>query len=184
MAQQEKLKPMPNLGFRVMVWTMRLEDLFKSPAAKLKKVPFKEGMTVVDYACGPGRYTIPAAELVGLKGKVFAVDSQPLAIETVKIKAVNRSLTNVIPVLVDSFNTGIPDSSADIVLLIDAISPIKDRDILFREIHRLLKPDGFLFMDSSHMQPSQARGIVEGTGLFTMVNAEGHNMLLSKKNIE
>jgi ubiquinone/menaquinone biosynthesis C-methylase UbiE len=131
MYQQTKLKPMPDFAFRMMVWFMKLEDLFKSPEVLLQKVPLKEGMTVVDYACGPGRYTIPAAESVGRNGKVYAVDSQPLAMEMVKRKAALKSLANIQPVLVDSFNTGITDSSADIVLLIDAITPIKEHDALF-----------------------------------------------------
>jgi len=164
-----------------MVWFMRLKDLFQRPEDLLKKAPIKEGMTVVDYGCGPGRYTIPTAALIGPKGKVYAVDIQPLAIEIVKRKAADKSLANVQPVLADSFDTGIPESSADIVLLIDAISPIKDRDALFKEIHRLLKPDGFLFMDSSHMRTSRAKAIVEGTGLFAMVKLDGRTMLLAKK---
>ena len=90
-------------------------------------------MAVVDYACGPGRYTIPAAEMVGPKGKVHAADIQPLAIESVKKKAANKSLTNIVPILVDSFNTGIPDSSIETVLLIDAIYPIKDRTPLLND---------------------------------------------------
>lgn len=125
--------------------------------------------------------TIPTAELVGLKGKVYAVDSQPLAIEIVKKKAELGSFANIEPVLVNSFDTRITGSSADIVLLIDAITPIKQRDMLFKEINRLLKPDGFLFMDSSHMSPSKAKNIVEGTGLFVVVALNGRNMLLARR---
>ena len=181
MSKATKLQPMSNTAFRMMVWMMNLEDLFKSPKELLKKAPIKAGMTVVDYACGPGRYTIPTAELVGPTGKVYAVDIQPLAIEIVKRKAALKSLANIQPVLADSFNTGIPDSAADIVLLIDAITPIKEYNALFNEIHRLLKPDGILFMDSSHMNPSKARSIVEDTRLFAMVSIDGRNMLWNRK---
>lgn len=181
MSKTRKHQPMPVFAFRMMTWVMRIEDIFKSPADLLRYVPLQEGVTVVDYACGPGRYTIPAAETVGPSGKVYAVDIQPLAIETVKRKAAEKSLANIQTVLVDSFNTGIPDSTADIVLLIDAITPIKDRTALFQEIYRLLKPDGLLFMDSSHMKPSRARDIVESTGLFKIVRAEGRRMLLLAK---
>ena len=39
--------------------------------------PFvKEGMTVVDYGCGMGFFTLPMARLVGPGGKVIAVDVQ------------------------------------------------------------------------------------------------------------
>ncbi len=160
---------------------MKLEDLIKSPENLLKHAPLKEGMIVVDYGCGPGRYTIPAAKRVGPRGKVYAVDIQPLAIEIVKKKAARDSLTNIQTVLANSFNTGIAGSSADMVLLIDAITPIKDRKALLEEIFRLLKPEGFLFMDSSHMTPSQAKSIVENMGLFVLVNLNGRNMCWIKK---
>ena len=42
------------------------------------------GMTLIDYGCGPGRYTIRFARLVGDQGKVYAVDVQALALEYVR----------------------------------------------------------------------------------------------------
>jgi ubiquinone/menaquinone biosynthesis C-methylase UbiE len=138
-------------------------------------------MTVVDYACGPGRYTIPLAEAVGPQGRVYAIDIQPLAIEIVKKKAVSKGLANIETVLVDSYHSGIPDASADLVLLLDVIHGIHERDVLFREIHRLLKPSGLLFMDSGHASTREVKAQVEATGLFTMVKFDGRDMLLSKK---
>jgi ubiquinone/menaquinone biosynthesis C-methylase UbiE len=41
-------------------------------------------MTVVDYGCGPGRYTIRFARLVGANGRVFEVDLRPLAMRMVE----------------------------------------------------------------------------------------------------
>ena len=181
MSEEKKLKPMSDISFKCMVWTFKLMDLFLSPRRHLKKVTLREGMVVVDYGCGPGRYTIPLAELVGHKGKVFAIDIQPLAIKTIREKATRKSLTNIEAILVDSYDTGMQDSCADIILLIDAIHMIKDYDALFHEIHRLLKPNGFLFMDSEHMSTPKAKAIVESTGLFTVIKHQGQDMLLTKK---
>ena len=181
MSEENKPKAMSDASFKLMTWTFRLVDLFARPRRHLAKVQVREGMTVVDYGCGPGRYTIPLAELVGPGGKVFAVDIQPLAIRTVKEKAARKSLTNIEAVLANSYTTAIPASSADIVLLFDTVHMIKDHDALFHEIHRLLKPDGFLFMDPGHMRMPRAREIVESTGLLTMVKCRGRDMLLTKK---
>jgi len=136
---------------------------------------------VVDYGCGPGRYTVPMAKLVGPKGKVFAVDIHPLAISTIKEKAVRESLTNIKLILVDSYNTGIQGSSIDLVLLVDTFHQIGDRDALLREIHRILKQDGILFMDPGHMKMSRAREIVESIGFFTIVECRGHDILVAPK---
>jgi len=181
MANEKKLKPMPDVSFKCMTWFYKFRDLVGYPQRRLKKIPLKEGMAVVDYGCGPGSYTIPIAKLVGPKGKVFAVDIQPLAIKMIKEKAARESLTNVEAILVDSYSTGIQGSSIDLVLLLDTLHMINDRQALFRELHRLLKPDGLIFMDSGHMKMSRGREIVENTGLFTMVESRGHDMLVAPK---
>ncbi len=168
MSQDTKLTPMPNGAFRVMAWLMAVADFFSPSTVRrhLSRVPLKEGMTVVDYACGPGRYTIPIAESVGPKGKVFAVDIQPVAIETVKKKAAAKGLSNIQSVLVDSFNTGIAGASADIVLLVDMIHMVADRASLLREAHRLLKPDGLLFVSIEHTGASVVTKELQDTGFF------------------
>jgi ubiquinone/menaquinone biosynthesis C-methylase UbiE len=181
MVNDKKLKPMPDVSFKGMTWLFKFRDLVGYPQRRLKKIPLKEGMAVVDYGCGTGSYTILAAKLVGPKGKVFAVDIQPLAIKMIKEKAARESLTNIEPVLVDSYDTGIQGSSIDLVLLLDTLHMINDRQVLFREIHRLLKPDGLIFMDPGHMRISRGREIVENTGLFTMVECRGHDMLAAPK---
>ncbi len=168
MPDETKLTPMPNFAFKLMAWLMATADFFAPSAVSrhLSKVPLKEGMTVVDYACGPGRYTIPIAEGVGPKGKVFAVDIQPVAIETVKKKAAAKGLANIETVLVDSFNTGIAGSSADIVLMVDMIHMVADRASLLREAHRLLKPDGQLFVGVEHTAVAEVAKEVQDTGFF------------------
>ncbi|MBA7660906.1 2-methoxy-6-polyprenyl-1,4-benzoquinol methylase [subsurface metagenome] len=181
MANEKKLKPMPDIAFKGMTWLYKLTGLIWNPQQHLKKVPIKEGMAVVDYGCGPGRYTLSVAKLVGTKGKVFAVDIQPLAVKMIKEKAAGESLTNVEAILVNSYNTGIQGSSIDLVLLLDTLHLISNRDALFQEIHRLLKQSGLLYMDGGHMKTSRAREIVEGTGLFTIVECRGHDMLVAPK---
>ena len=181
MANEKRLKPEPNAFYRINIWYYKFTDLFWNPQRHLERFPLKEGMAVVDYGCGPGRYTLPIAKLVGTEGKIFAVDIQPLAISTVRKKAARESLTNIEPILVDSYNTGIHGSSIDLVLLIDTFHQIGDHDALLREIHRILKQDGILFMDPGHMKMPRARGIVESAGLFTIIECRGHDMLVAPK---
>jgi ubiquinone/menaquinone biosynthesis C-methylase UbiE len=108
-------------------------------------------MTAVDYACGPGHYIIPMAEKVGPDGRVYAVDIQPLTMESVQKKAARKGLKNITTVLVDSYDTGLPAAVADIVVFLDAFHMVAEPEALLREIHRLLKPQGLLFMDPGHL---------------------------------
>ena len=63
---QRKTGRMPDVSFRMMLFLFNVVDFFHPYIAKrVKKFGIKEGMTVVDYGCGPGRYTTKLAELVG-----------------------------------------------------------------------------------------------------------------------
>jgi len=59
------------------------------------EVGLKEGMNVLDFGCGEGHYTIPAAKLVGENGKIFAVDKDKNAIEKVKQIVGKYNLKNI-----------------------------------------------------------------------------------------
>lgn len=181
MTIEDKLKPESNAAYKVNIWFYKLTDLVWSPRRRLEKIPLKEGMMVADYGCGPGRYTLPIAKLVGPKGRVFAIDIQPLALKVVKEKATHESLTNIEAILVDSYDTGIPNSSIDLVLLVDTFHQIGDHGALLRELYRILRQNGTLFMDPGHMKISRAREIVETGGLFTIVECQGNDMLLAPK---
>jgi ubiquinone/menaquinone biosynthesis C-methylase UbiE len=170
-----------NIGFRLMALTYKLRDLLQDPRRSLEKARLGRGMSVVDYGCGPGSFTIPAAELVGDEGKVFAVDIHPLAIRSVGEKARRKGLQNVEPILVRGYDTGIALSSIDRVLLIDTIHSIEDPNALFREIHRMLKPNGLLFMEKGHMPISDQKELVQNSGLFEVVDSQGLMILAAPR---
>jgi len=179
MSNEKSPIPMTDAHFKGMVWLYWLTNFIWNPRRHVKKIPLEEGMVVVDYGCGPGRYTNLVAKKVGPKGKVIAMDIHPLAIEMVKEKAARAGLTNVETILVDSYDTGIDEASVDMVLLIDTFHMISDYDALLREVRRILKPDGRLYMDPGHMKFSRAKEILDGSGLFTIVKSVGRDMLLA-----
>ena len=169
---------MPNIAFRSMSWIFRLMDLFCNPTRKLKKVQINKGATVVDFACGPGRHTLYLAQAVGPEGKVYAVDNQPLALEMVKEKASRSALANIKDIHIDSFDTGIPESSVDLVVFLDALHMIAEHRPLFKELHRMLKPGGRIFLEPGHMRLSRTKKIIENTGLFAIAETWRHEFLL------
>jgi ubiquinone/menaquinone biosynthesis C-methylase UbiE len=180
MASEKKRES--DLAFRLMTLTYKIRDLLQNPRRSLEKAGLTKGMSVVDYGCGPGSFTMPAAELVGHEGRVFAVDIHPLAISTVEQKASRKGLQNVETILVTGYDTGIEKSSVDRVLLIDTIHAIEDPDALFREIHRMLKPDGLLFMEKGHMAMPEQKSLLEKTGLFKITESEGLMILAAPQS--
>ena len=80
-------KPISKFGFQMMSFFFYLRDLTFNPATWLDEANITEGMTVLDYGCGPGTYTIAAAKMVKETGKVYALDIQPLAHKKIMRKA-------------------------------------------------------------------------------------------------
>ena len=181
MVGQGRPERMPDIAYRVYMWFCWVTDLLHTARNRFANIPVREGMVVVDYGCGPGRYAVPAAEAVGPEGRVIAVDIHPLAIRATQQRAARESVTNLETVLVDGYDTGIEDSSADLVMLLDALHMVGDRDAVLREIHRILKEDGVLFMDPGHMKLPTAKEIVEGTGLFAVTECRGRDMIVAPK---
>src|SRR5262245_10963029 len=65
------------------------------PADLLRAAGAGPGATVVDWGCGPGFLTIPAAEIVGPTGRVIGVDIEPRMHAVVAERASAAGLGNV-----------------------------------------------------------------------------------------
>jgi demethylmenaquinone methyltransferase/2-methoxy-6-polyprenyl-1,4-benzoquinol methylase len=133
--------------FRMMAPVMEspLRRRFFEPVKILKAARIQSGQEVLEIGCGTGFYTIPAAELVGDAGHLYAVDIHPLAIEQVARKVQNARLANVKLIKADALATGLASDSMDLVLLLGVIpSPTLPLNRLLPEMHRVLRPGGFL----------------------------------------
>ena len=134
-------KHMNNLLFRLMALEYRIKKAF--PHEVLAEAGVHAGMTVLDFGCGPGRFTIPAAGIVGAEGRVHALDVHPLAIRLTERKARRAGLANISLVRSDCA-TGLPPGSVDAALLYDTLHDMEDKDAILGELHRVLKAGGKL----------------------------------------
>jgi ubiquinone/menaquinone biosynthesis C-methylase UbiE len=142
---------MPDFAFRMMSATMSIKDwLFPSIDQRVASFRIQEGMTVVDYGCGPGRYTTRFSKLVGEQGKVYAVDVQELAITYVKQKMEAQGLKNIILILASGYKTEIPEHCADMAFVLDMFFGVSDPVALLAELHRIVLPEGVLILDDGH----------------------------------
>ena len=173
---EQKDKPKSDIDFRLMALFFRIRDLFKNPEKLLQKVAFREGQIILDFGCGSGSYTIPAAEMVGAEGTVYALDIHPLAAKIVGKKARKKGLTNIATITSDR-DTGLPDQSVDIVLLFDTIQCIQDKQALLEELHRAMKPGGILSILVEHIKVEDVIEIAEKDGRFSL--RDRHDKLLN-----
>ncbi len=174
-----------DIKVRIEYWLLGLRDKigipFK-PEKEVLKLDIKEGQKVLDYGCGIGSYTFPVAKLVGEKGRVYALDKQPLAIKKVKEKARKEDFHNIITILSDR-NTGLPDESVDVILLYGVLPEVKHKEPLLRELYRVLKPNGYLSTRFCfRMKKERILEIMEKTNLFSLKEQKGHILNFSKKS--
>lgn len=163
------LQPMPDWSFLMMVRSYRIVSFFQNPLRLLDRLSIKPGMTVVDYACGPARFSSEIGRRVGPTGRVFAVDIHPRAVAMVRDAARRDGLDNVTAVLAAGYDSHLPDGIADMVLLIDALHEIDDRAALVRELRRIIRCDGRLFIRADHMAVEEAVAAVTADQLFCLV---------------
>jgi len=144
-----------------------LYGLFVNPYKLLNSAGLKPGQKVLEVGCGPGFFTIPAAKIVGEKGRVYALDVNPVAVETVRRKIEEKGLKNVEVMLADASETGLPDESIDVAFLFGVIHALDDVGAVMREMHRVLKANGVLSIQKSWWSEKKLLDAVTKNGLFS-----------------
>ncbi len=108
----------------------------------LRSLGVRAGKVVADLGCGPGFFTLPAAELVGPAGKVYAVDVQQEMVDDLRSRLAREGITNVAVRRSSELEPSIPQRSSDLVLLAFVLLEVEQRSSFLLAAKRLLKPDG------------------------------------------
>ena len=101
-------------------------------------------LTVLDLGCGAGTDLLVAAQMVGRSGRVIGVDMTPAMLARARAGADAMGLQNVElhESLIESLPLG--DESVDVVISNGVIDLVPDKDAVFAEIDRVLRPGGRL----------------------------------------
>jgi ubiquinone/menaquinone biosynthesis C-methylase UbiE len=146
-----------------------LYGLFVDPFEVLEAAGFREGQRVLEVGCGPGFFTMPAAEIVGETGFVCAIDTNEFAVKAVTKKVEKKGVRNIEVALADVSDMDAPDESFDLVFLFGVIHSIDDVEGAMREIHRVLGLGGLLSVQTSRIPREALLESVTGTGFFSFL---------------
>lgn len=122
----------------------KFRKLLQNPVKILNPL-VKKGMTVLDYGCGNGFFTLPLAKIVGNDGKVYAVDIQREMLEKLTHKLSATKIKNVFQILI-GFENLPPTETVDFVIAINVVHEIPDKKNFFKEMYGVLKPGGKLLV--------------------------------------
>jgi SAM-dependent methyltransferase len=132
--------------------TDEIKDKFYGCGSPLPQL--LRGMTVLDLGCGTGRDVYVASRMVGESGHVIGVDMTTEQIEIAmkyqeeqrKRFGYDRSNVTFKQGYIEDLKTlGIEDNSVDVVISNCVINLSPNKEQVFREIYRVLKPGGELY---------------------------------------
>ena len=116
----------------------------------------QEGMTALDFGCGPGFFTLELARLVGPTGRVIAADLQEGMLERVRTKIQGTSLEARIVLHQCGPKAIGPCPSVDFALAFYMLPELPDPGAFFAEIRQLLSVQGSLFIVEPPLHVSRA----------------------------
>lgn len=160
----------------------------------------RPGMIVADFGAGAGYFTIPIARIIGDNGKVYAIDIQKNALDSIKARAGLEHLLQVEPVWADlelPNGSHLPPSAVDFVVVANILFQVEKKREIFLEAARALRSGGCLAVLEWNESPfpagpalvlripkAEARRLAESAG-FSLVRefdaGDHHYGLLFKK---
>lgn len=137
--------------------------------------PEIDGCTVLDLGCGSGRDVYLAAKLVGPQGLVIGVDmtDEQLAVARKHVASQTKRFGFTTPnvdfkqgYIEDLAGCGIADNSVDLVISNCVINLSPDKERVFSEIFRVLKPGGELYFSDVFADRRLPEGLKDDPTLY------------------
>ena len=124
----------------------------------LRRIGLKPGQIVLDFGCNRGNYTMPAATIVGERGKVYALDKDCPTLDKLQQSVTDKGITNVRCMCVsEAADIPLPPSSIDVALVYDVLHrgyfpQLDQRRRILQNVRRVLRPGGLLSLYPTHLK--------------------------------
>ncbi len=106
------------------------------PHQFLRDCGLERDMQVADVGCGPGFFTIPASNIVGRGGLVYAIDVQEEMIRMLKRRTRRK---NIVPIVSQEHRIPLDARSVDFALLAYVLHEAEDKGRFLKEVKRIMK---------------------------------------------
>ncbi len=168
------------IQFRFMSFVLRKIKTSEVVSSVLSYAEIHEGSKVLDYACGPGLFSVQIASIIGPKGHIYAADINPTSKIYLEKAIKDKNITNL-SIITTNSKLNVPDSTIDTIILFDCIFQIKNLNEVLKELHRVLKTDGMLIVDVNHLSSSKTTALAEEFGYFKLKKKKIINVVHSSE---
>lgn len=158
----------------------------------------KKGDVVIDLGSGAGNDAFIARHEVGETGKVIGIDFTPAMIEKARHNAEVRGLNNVEFRQGDIEKMPVTANVADVVVSNCVLNLVPNKDGVFKEIYRVLKPGGHFSIsdivlegalpqeirEAAEMYAGCVAGAIQKNAYLELIEANGfHNINVQKDKV-
>lgn len=134
-----------------------LRKLGQSPK-KILSPHIKKGMTIMDYGCAMGYFSLPLAKMTGNSGSVYCVDIQQKMLDTLQKRANKAGVGQIVkPILAGNNNYVELEGKVDFTMLFAVVHEIPNKEKLFKDLYLVMKSGGkLLFAEpKGHVRPDE-----------------------------
>lgn len=133
------------------------------PADRVLGPYVTDGMSVLDFGCGFGHYSLGMARMTGASGRVFAADVQKKMLKKTMARARKAGLDGIIQPLLCKSDGICTTMELDFVLACNSLHETPDPARTLAELFTLIRPGGkFLLMEpSAHLKASDFENEVD-----------------------
>ncbi len=110
------------------------------PEETLVKAGIKPGDIFMDIGCGNGYFSLPAARMVGPKGRVYALDVSGVMLAEIRSKVASLGIFNIHAHQVTRDKLKIPEADATMAFISDVLHEVDDKKDFLAAVSAALKP--------------------------------------------
>ena len=112
----------------------------------LRKLGLRSGMKMAEIGCGSGFFSFPAAAIAGKEGFVWGVDINQEFLDYCNDRAKEDHVSNIAFLRGEESKIPLGEGAADVVLMALVLHELKDPKTYFKEIKRVVKQGGKIFV--------------------------------------
>ncbi len=113
----------------------------------------RPGERLLEVGPGTGYYTLPAAEWIGLDGRLDILDLQQEMLDHTMSRTEEKGLHNLVPAQADATQMPYEDATFDGAFLVTVLGEVPDQEAALSELRRVLKPDGRVVVGEIFLDP-------------------------------